>query len=477
MRILPLLLSCSLLFLWSSHSIAQTSPTYSLEIHSLISEYGNTLGPVVHQSIQKQWPTWEQISSSSGDYHIQIHFIEGLLAKQYTFKKLSRTQYIYQVQYFSPKYDALVKDKNGQVVLQKSYGGEKIVSTFGTNAQYTSPDKLALAWRHEREAYYKAKETELNHVNVLLTDLSNFMDGRAVPSVNDPKMKKDIEVTQESKVQNEVAIEAQGKEDITNAPNSKAENNNDPSKTEIATTQNKDDKVNAKNEDKEVIVAATTPQDKQEEAAPEETPEEREARFAEAKRAWEEMEEADEEKYKKPRVRYARLGLRLLVPNITGLHGEVVLPILNNRISIVGDFTSLSINDLISPFLDDDQSLDNVNTTYQYFSGGLNYYFRKKYARGWYLGGSYLKNLVKSSVKGESDSEEGKLELDAAALRLGLNTGRGTFLFGVEIGAGIPFDHLKGKIYTEEDGLMELEVIDEKVNIVPILNITVGVAL
>ena len=164
----------------------------------------------------------------------------------------------------------------------------------------------------------------------------------------------------------------------------------------------------------------------------------------------------------------------MLVPNLAGVTGEVVLPILNNRLSLVGDFSQLPVLQFFDPFLDDGESFGtDGNSYYQYYSGGINYYFGKKYARGWYLGASYLKTTLDTQV-GVLD---GKADMDAAALRVGMKLGRKWFMFGFELGAGVPFGNLEGTLVKEvEGGEPFVELVDENIPVIPILNVTAAFA-
>jgi hypothetical protein len=144
----------------------------------------------------------------------------------------------------------------------------------------------------------------------------------------------------------------------------------------------------------------------------------------------------------------------------------------------VGDFSQLTFGNIAEPFLDEGTSLKNIDATYRYYSFGANYYFAKKYARGWYAGASYLKNMMRTEVKEVVGTAlKADANIESVALRFGLNAGRGTFMFGFEVGAGVPLGNLKGGVYSREDGEIEFDELDEKIPVVPILNVTIGVAL
>ncbi|MFK7809942.1 MAG: hypothetical protein AB8F74_19210 [Saprospiraceae bacterium] len=614
MKFSVLQLSLAILLALLNPLFAQESTTYSLEIHSIISEYGNTLGPVVDHSVKAQWPDWEKVTSGEGDYHIKVDFIKGLEAKQYHREKVNRRQYIYDVKYSTPGYAAVVKNKNGMTILQKSYGDEIAFSPFGADDNYASPDTLADSWKLHRETFYEIEEAKYNNVDALLADLSEIMESGEFPIIESiesaltevtepvpskPKAEEEKEevvlafAEKETNVKNDNNTSTENtpvispekieqktelpetpnddseieeaptfvapslespetytkpeevketiKEEITKeqkeakidpdtgrvagetppAPepqrrktetpeisNDDSESDNAPTFTDTSVespetyTNPEEVKKTIKEEtvaeQKEAKIDPTTgrvagetppipePQQRKTEAPSTivkeekqaETDEDREARLARIQAEWDQMEKEEEEQNKKPRVRYFRLGLRTLVPNLAGGHGEIVLPILDNRISLVGDFSQFNFGKLIDPFLTGESSVDNIDVVYRYYSVGANYYFRKKYARGWYLGGSYLKGLVKTDVQENGEnSVGGQVDLDAGALRFGVTTGRKTFFFGFEIGAAVPLGKVEGVFYTRTDGEFEGEVINERIPVLPILNITLGVAL
>ena len=194
---------------------------------------------------------------------------------------------------------------------------------------------------------------------------------------------------------------------------------------------------------------------------------------------WERIEEEDvrNASSKSIRPRHVRLGLRLGAPILAGLHAEGVLPVLDNRISIVGDFSILSLTSIFETFLDDGESLDNIDLEYRHYSIGANYYFGKRIARGWYVGASYFKSTFQTDASLDSETVRGEIDLDAVAGRIGINMGRKLFMFGIEAGLAVPFEDVRGTVFFEEDGLIEAEQVNQSIPIVPMFNLTFGVAL
>ncbi len=439
--------------------------TYVLELRTLSTEYGNILGVTVPETLYEGMTLdWKKVPDE-GDFTVKIKFIEGLDPKQYARKKDKDGSYYFQVAYRTPQYTAEVLDEKGNLLFDRIYGREILEMDFGKGEGYEDPSRLAAEWKKVKDGIYKAEELKYNNIDEFFPILIQILTGEMTAEMLAEK------TTEEDKVAPSNDLE---KDDVTATKvtptvekeepvNTIVDSNEEPTKT-IKDEPVEEDKVGE--EEKAVISSVVV-----------ETPEERQKRLEEESRKFEEMEQ-EEIRLKKERdgrVRRVRVGFRLLVPNIAGGHAEIVLPIANNRISLVGDYSRLSALSVFDRFLDDDLSIGTDGGAYfQYYSAGLNYYFRKKYARGWYMGASYLKSNLKTSA---SDID-GNVEIDAAALRFGLSAGRKAFMFGFEVGAGLPFNNLKGEVITvDEVGIEEVDVIDEKVNVIPILNVTLSVAL
>jgi hypothetical protein len=176
-------------------------------------------------------------------------------------------------------------------------------------------------------------------------------------------------------------------------------------------------------------------------------------------------------------TQYFRLGARMLIPNIVGGHGEFVLPIGARNLSIAGDYSRLPFGKILTNVLDVEVEVD---FTYSYSALGFNFYPRKdQRARGFYLGLSYARIGASSSYDDGSNSSSGKIAANTAIFRLGTNAGKGPFLFGFEIGSGLPFGNIKGDYISIENGKATRETLNEPLplGILPVLNLTLGIAL
>jgi hypothetical protein len=176
-------------------------------------------------------------------------------------------------------------------------------------------------------------------------------------------------------------------------------------------------------------------------------------------------------------TQYFRLGARMLIPNIVGGHGEFVLPIGARNLSLAGDYTRLPFGKILTNVLDLEGEVD---LKYSYSTIGFNFYPRKdQRARGFYLGLSYAHIGASSSYDDGKNVTSGKITTNTAVFRLGTNAGKGPFLFGFEIGSGLPIGNIKGDYISTENGKATRETINEPLplGILPVLNLTLGIAL
>ncbi|MCB0449165.1 MAG: hypothetical protein KDC97_03510 [Confluentibacter sp.] len=129
-----------------------------------------------------------------------------------------------------------------------------------------------------------------------------------------------------------------------------------------------------------------------------------------------------------------RIGVKLGLPNVIGGNIEYVTPLLNKRLAVTIDYSSLSGS----------STEDEAGGSFTYFAGGLNYYFSKE-GKGLYgnLGyGSFNGNATFTDV----DSEEGTqtngvskvaISYKSVNLMIGAKLG-GLFYFRPEIGFALP---------------------------------------
>jgi len=124
------------------------------------------------------------------------------------------------------------------------------------------------------------------------------------------------------------------------------------------------------------------------------------------------------------------LGVKVGVPNIASLNGELILPFAGNRISAYFDYGAFN-------FPIDETDIETTYTEY-----GVNLYFNGN-GKGFYLSagnGSLSTNYTFNNLdfedgSGPTGSGSTELDIDAVNLKLGLKTG-GTIYLRLEAGFG-----------------------------------------
>lgn len=177
-------------------------------------------------------------------------------------------------------------------------------------------------------------------------------------------------------------------------------------------------------------------------------------------------------------LRPFRVGLKLLVPNLTGMTVEYVMPFAKNHFSLMGDFSYFGL------------TVSDVKANYTYFGFGANYYLNSKgIGRGPYVGIGYGRlsfDTEISNIDSEVNSSktggvaDAKLGSNAIQFKIGLKTGKKGFYFAPEIGyALLNFDERVDMKVKFPDNTVEDQsiIVSDKINNYGfIFNLTFGVA-
>ena len=144
-------------------------------------------------------------------------------------------------------------------------------------------------------------------------------------------------------------------------------------------------------------------------------------------------EEPDEDRNYK--VRPVRLGVKIGIPNLVGGNLEYVTPLLNDRLSISLDYSTIKSD----WFMSEEDNVDDTRTeelNFSYLEGDLNYYFFKA-GKGLYAGVGYGRINIKGETVVTNNGEEGTGSIDfshsSLHVKLGAKLG-GLFYFRPEVG-------------------------------------------
>jgi len=160
MKKTPRWLITALLCFLTTLTFAQASlsnyATYSLEVTPFRTPHGNIL---TEKDIDLQFNNLTQVAQN-GDLYIRIDFIRGLKSNYLLQTAIPGTGFAYRIDYTMPKYRVSIIDNNGQLLLQKNYGGEKRTAIFGEFESIASVEDLKFEWEANRTEFYARLESQ-----------------------------------------------------------------------------------------------------------------------------------------------------------------------------------------------------------------------------------------------------------------------------------------------------------------------------
>lgn len=134
------------------------------------------------------------------------------------------------------------------------------------------------------------------------------------------------------------------------------------------------------------------------------------------------------------KVRPVRLGLKLGFPNMVGGNVEYVTPLLNDKLAVSLDYSTIKSDWFLSEEESDGTETKELN--YSYLEGGINYYFFKA-GKGLYAGVSYNQLNFDGETVVTRDGQQGTGNIDynhnSFNIKLGAKLG-GLFYFRPEVG-------------------------------------------
>lgn len=159
MKKTPLWLLTAIICFFTHFAIAQVNlsnySTYSLEVIPFQSKYGNTLN---EKDIDLTFSNLTRVAED-GDLYIRVNFMDGLKGNYLLQTAIPGTGFAYRVEYRMPIYRVSIVDKNGSLLLQKIYGGEKKKTLYGDGESISSVEDLEYEWETNRDAFYTKLES------------------------------------------------------------------------------------------------------------------------------------------------------------------------------------------------------------------------------------------------------------------------------------------------------------------------------
>ena len=160
MKKTPRWLITALTCLITSFSFAQGNlsnySTYSLEVTPFHTPYGNIL---THEDVDLNFNNLTEVPQN-GDLFIRVDFLSGLESNYLVQTAISGNGFAYRINYSTPKYRVSIVNDDGQLLLQKNYGGEKRNVLYGEYERIASITDLKFEWEANRNEFYAHLESQ-----------------------------------------------------------------------------------------------------------------------------------------------------------------------------------------------------------------------------------------------------------------------------------------------------------------------------
>lgn len=163
------LLTC--LLFWSlSNLMANALPlgaiTYSIEADPFSTDFGNNFA-YYHVNLDLNDLTRV---ARNGNITVAIDFQQGMEIKETRFESRPNGTIYYINDIVTPRFNAVVSDPSGNVLLQKAYGGEAKKVDYGKNLRYNE-SQLATKWLNSKDQYLQKLEFQNLDFSALQADL------------------------------------------------------------------------------------------------------------------------------------------------------------------------------------------------------------------------------------------------------------------------------------------------------------------
>ena len=160
MKKTPRLLVTAFICFLSTLTFAQVSlsnySTYTLEVIPFKSQFDNIL---TEKDIDLTFDNLTRVDEN-GDLFIRVNFIEGLKSNFLLQTAIPGTGFAYRIAYLMPRYRVSIIDKNGILIMQKNYGGEKRAALYGEAERIGSVEDLKFEWETNRDEFYSLLESQ-----------------------------------------------------------------------------------------------------------------------------------------------------------------------------------------------------------------------------------------------------------------------------------------------------------------------------
>ena len=159
------------LLFWSlSNLLASDLPlyaiTYSVEANSFSTDFGNNFA---YYHVNLDLIDLTRVARN-GNINVVIDFQEGMEIRETRFENRPNGTIYYINDIVTPRFNAVVSDPSGNILLEKTYGGEDKQVDYGKNLRYNESE-LATKWLTTKDQYLQKLEFQNLDFSTLQTDL------------------------------------------------------------------------------------------------------------------------------------------------------------------------------------------------------------------------------------------------------------------------------------------------------------------
>jgi len=144
--------------LWANNTTPTTIITYSVEATPFSTDFGNNFA---YYHVNLDLGDLTRVAKD-GKLQVVVDFQRGMEIKETRFEQKPNGTIYYVTDLTTPIYQATVTDLSGNLLLDKTYGGEERIIDYGRELNYME-NELAEKWLKEKDQYLQ--RTEFQHLD------------------------------------------------------------------------------------------------------------------------------------------------------------------------------------------------------------------------------------------------------------------------------------------------------------------------
>lgn len=181
--------------LWANNTSPASTITYSVEATPFSTDFGNNFA---YYHVNLDLGDLTRVAKN-GKLRVVVDFQSGMEITETRFEQKPNGTIYYVTDLTTPAYNATVTDLMGNILLQKSYGGEERIIDYGRSLNYME-NELAAKWLNEKDQYLQRIEfqnldftdfeidlIELLEINPIASPVEKNATQKATPVTETPK--------------------------------------------------------------------------------------------------------------------------------------------------------------------------------------------------------------------------------------------------------------------------------------------------